>query len=489
MKKIIGIIIASLFILGAASVPARQDTATPTTQPQPASRVFTHAVFAEDATATWCGYCHFAREALDNIYKSGDYPFYYVCNVDDKNTHAAARNTEYNVQGFPTVFFDGGYNVQVGGYSGNENAYRNVIQSIGSRSVADINTSLNVTWFGSGNMDITVTITNNMSSQYVGKLKVYVAEPKSSFGWVDTTGHKYTMAFLDYAQNQDVSISGGSTWTNTYNWLGANHNDGYGHNFASIEYGNIEVIATVFNATWHQGYSYPPGQGPFNAFYPDDCVGFQVGVPVNHPPAKPSSPSPANGATNVALNKDISWSCTDPDEEDTLYFDVYFGTTNPPPKVATHQTKKSWDTGTMSYATTYYWKVNVTDNLLYNESPIWSFTTGTEPDTTPPTVAIEKPLPGYLYINDNAGRKRVFFSNTLVIKSLTITVNASDNNEVNRVDFYIDNELQTSVFEPPYTYLWEKAGGFFPKTHVIKVIAYDQGSNSANAAITVAKML
>jgi len=488
MKKIIGIVIASLFILGAASVPASQDTATPTTQPQPTARDFTHAIFAEDGTATWCGYCHFARAALDAIYTSHDYPFYYVCLVDDKNTHASTRIGDHNVYGFPTVWFDDGYNTQVGGYTGNENDYRNVIQSIGTRPVADINTSINVTWLGSGNMDITVSITNNMSAPYIGKLRTYVCEPKSSFGWVDTTGHVYTMAFLDFAQNMQINVAAGETWTNTYNWVGTSHNDGYGHNFGSIQYGNIEVIATVFNNTVHQGYSYPPSGYPFNAYYPDDCVGFQVGLPLNHPPAVPSSPSPANGATNVALNKDLSWACSDPDG-DTVYFDVYFGTTNPPPKVATHKTAKTFDTGTMNYGTTYYWKINATDNLLYNESPVWSFTTGTEPDNEPPAVSIVKPLPGYLYIKDNAGRKRVFFSNTLIIKSLTITANATDNKEVSRVEFFVDNELQATVLEPPYTYLWEKASGLFPSTHVLKVVAYDTASNSANAAVTVARML
>ena len=36
---------------------------------------FTHTVFVEECTATWCPKCPFAAEALYSIYQSGDYPF------------------------------------------------------------------------------------------------------------------------------------------------------------------------------------------------------------------------------------------------------------------------------------------------------------------------------------------------------------------------------------------------------------------------------
>jgi hypothetical protein len=209
----------------------------------------------------------------------------------------------------------------------------------------------------------------------------------------------------------------------------------------------------------------------------------------NRPPAIPSNPNPTNGSTSVPINKDLSWTCSDPDGE-TLYYDVYFGTTNPPPLRSSHQTGTTWDTGTMAYETTYYWKIVATDGALNTSSPVWSFTTGSIPDTTPPVVSILKPLPGYIYFNDNNGWARIFISTTLIIKKITIKVNATDTQSgISKVEFYIDDSLVNTVTSEPYNYVWDAAGGFLPTAHTIKVIAFDQSSNQANATISVKKML
>ena len=61
---------------------------------------------------------------------------------------------------------------------------------------------------------------------------------------------------------------------------------------------------------------------------------------------------------------------------DTITYDVYFGTTSPPPKVASNQSETTYDPGTLEYNTTYYWQI-----IAWNEQgesaegPIWHFTT------------------------------------------------------------------------------------------------------------------
>ena len=392
MKKILLLVVVGTLIIagfgaGALHIDTKQINSG-------GKNVFTHTVFAEDGTATWCGYCHYAREALDKIYTSGDYPFYYVCLVDDKNTHAEARNTEYNIYGFPTVWFDGGYKVSVGGGSGNEAQYRNYINQCGSRTVKDIDVTLNVNWLGNAAMNIQASVHNNEATQYNGRIRVYVTEVESSMNWKDTTGHPYTFPFLDYAFNQVISISAGGTWINSIAWDGHNYNDGYGHNFGNIQYGNIMAIAVVFNSEWHQGYSYPPSQNPFDAYWVDDATGFWVGD--NTPPNTPSNPNPANGATGVDLNKDLSWACSDSDPtHDTITYDVYFGTVSPPPLVSPNQSEKTYNPGTMEYETTYYWKIVATDNHgASTEGPIWYFTTLDEPNSAPYAPDISGPPKG-----------------------------------------------------------------------------------------------
>ena len=58
---------------------------------------FTHTIFIEEGTATWCPSCPAAGEVLYSIYESGDYPFYYIAMVVDKNEVADNRMNDYNV--------------------------------------------------------------------------------------------------------------------------------------------------------------------------------------------------------------------------------------------------------------------------------------------------------------------------------------------------------------------------------------------------------
>ena len=121
---------------------------------------FTHTVFAEEGTATWCSNCPDMANKLNNIYHSEDYPFYFVALVSDMNSDAAARLNQYNIYGYPTVFIDGGKEVIVG--SGvPESTYRSRIESCGNRDVHELNLSLSLEWLGGGNIQIDISITNN----------------------------------------------------------------------------------------------------------------------------------------------------------------------------------------------------------------------------------------------------------------------------------------------------------------------------------------
>jgi len=123
------------------------------------NETITHTVFCEEGTATWCQYCPVAAEGLYSVYESGEYPFYFVAMVADENDKANDRLTNYNMYGYPTCFFDGGYSVVVGAAS--ENTYRNKVRIQSGKDVHDLNLSLSVEWVGNGIIDIGVTITNN----------------------------------------------------------------------------------------------------------------------------------------------------------------------------------------------------------------------------------------------------------------------------------------------------------------------------------------
>jgi hypothetical protein len=112
----------------------------------------------------------------------------------------------------------------------------------------------------------------------------------------------------------------------------------------------------------------------------------------NIPPYTPSAPYPANGATNVALTVDLSWTGGDPNQGDVVTYDVYFGTSSNPPRVVNNQSATTYDPGTLAYTTTYHWKIVAWDNHgASTVGPSWSFTTKAN---TPPTYGNPTPSNG-----------------------------------------------------------------------------------------------
>lgn len=116
-----------------------------------------------------------------------------------------------------------------------------------------------------------------------------------------------------------------------------------------------------------------------------DQYGSETSSPVlsfttmNYPPQFNGSYTPANGATNIPLtspeNK-LSWSASDPTPGDVLTFDVYFGTSSPPPLVSSNQTAMNYKPGQLDHWTIYYWKIVARDNHgAEAQSPILSFMT------------------------------------------------------------------------------------------------------------------
>lgn len=96
-------------------------------------------------------------------------------------------------------------------------------------------------------------------------------------------------------------------------------------------------------------------------------------------PKAPSNPSPLDGATDVSLYTNLSWSCSDLDD-DPLTYDVYFGMTSPPPLVIQGQSKTTFALGPLLPGTTYYWRIAAKDHPLISDpkitdGPLWSFTT------------------------------------------------------------------------------------------------------------------
>ena len=103
---------------------------------------------------------------------------------------------------------------------------------------------------------------------------------------------------------------------------------------------------------------------------------------VNNAPDKPANPAPYDGATEVSIDEAVSWTGGgDPDAEDTVTYDVYFGTDTNPPLVSENQMETVYDPDTLNPQTNYYWQIVATDiNGASAESEVWSFTTAASSD-------------------------------------------------------------------------------------------------------------
>jgi hypothetical protein len=271
MREIILIVVVGILVLsgiGASAITIEKDSSE--NENYNSGGRDHHTPLAEFGTATWCGFCKYAHGALKELWAEGQLDFYYVTLVCDKNSKASGRaRSDYNIKGYPTVWWDGGYRVNVGAGStaSAKSAYTSSINLCSSRTVKDIDIDLKVTWMGGTNVKVECEVKNNEANTYEGYIRVYIVEKVSSMGWKDTAGNLYTMAFLDYAFDQSIGMSGGGTWSDTTTW------NGLTNGFPSITKTNTFVIAAVFNDEWHQGYSYTPPQNPFDAYYTDEVVG------------------------------------------------------------------------------------------------------------------------------------------------------------------------------------------------------------------------
>jgi len=256
MKKYIisGLIVTFLIVSTAQAISF-------TVNYKPAPVDFTHTVFAEECTATWCPNCPTAAEALYNIYQSGDYPFYYVALVHDKSSIAKDRNRDYSfglfkIISFPTVYFDGGDTNFVGRENTvalTEAEYRTLIEQEGLRTPKQpINMESFVTWNGDAKLTVTINITNQGNLPYLGKIRSYVTEIVSR--WKDYLGAPYHFALLDFAVNKIVLLMPKKTKTITGNFDGAaTHGN---QTFPDITSDNIMVISTISHWMPHYRIGY-----------------------------------------------------------------------------------------------------------------------------------------------------------------------------------------------------------------------------------------
>jgi len=198
----------------------------------------------------------------------------------------------------------------------------------------------------------------------------------------------YNLLWKDYRKYPDID----KVWDLYVRWKSSDSTPiGINISWDISEFANCEYNSVVlwrydpFDVEWdfvadmltEDSYVYTPvwfnEQWLIDHFQINTTGGFE-----NNPPYEPSSPSPSDGATGVFIDAGLSWTGGDPNGDPVAY-DVYFGTSSPPSKVVSNQSGTSYNPGggELEYITQYYWQIVAWDDYdASNESPIWSFTTG-----------------------------------------------------------------------------------------------------------------
>jgi len=105
-------------------------------------------------------------------------------------------------------------------------------------------------------------------------------------------------------------------------------------------------------------------------------------APTTQPPSAPSSPTPSSGSTVVSIFPTLPtliWSSVG-----ATSYTINFGTSNPPPQVATGVTTASYAPPSLLSGASYFWQIVARNTAGSTTGPVWSFTTAAGTTTTCP---------------------------------------------------------------------------------------------------------
>ena len=329
-----------------------------------------HNVFIEEGTATWCVNCPTIAENLHELYESGEYNFYYVSMIQDKNNNAKDRlESDYNILGYPTLFIDGGYDLLSGGQ--NKDKIIEKINKASNRDIPKIRFNLSSELkVNDSNIKTKVLIKNYEEETYNGRLKLYLTQ-RNSYSYFGGNGN-YHFGFEKYIYNDLVEVLTKEEITINVNF-----------SIDSYDPDNLMIIGVLFDTEAVQKYSDENNERPFDAYYADACDGSIV-------------------VENANLK---------------------------------------------------------------------------------PNIGIKSPKKARLHLfgKEIASTLRL---NTILIGRTTIKVQVSDDSKIEKVEFYIDDELVETLTDEPYEYLWKNTP-FLKFRHELKVIAYDDQGKSSEEKMDV----
>jgi PKD repeat protein len=214
-----------------------------------------------------------------------------------------------------------------------------------------------------------------------------------------------------------------------------------------------------------------------------DAVYLNMNLLNQTPPEKPDIPQ---GSTEGIIGNEYYYSVITNDfEEDIIKYGINWDDGSP--IEWSNQYYNSGEICTMSHIwlNTGNYNINVIAKDIHGAESEWSDTLHVlinENDA--PIVEIVKPIKSIYVFNKTI----LPFFMTIIIGNIDIEITASDLGFIERIEFYIDNSLESTVTCEPYIFTW-KDRSLINFKHIIKVIVYDNLGEFSIDEITVLRFL
>lgn len=238
-------------------------------------------VVVEVGTGTWCTYCPGAAMGIDDLIANG-WPVAAVENHNGDpfaNNYSNARNTFYNISGYPTAVFDGG-NAVVGG-SHTQSMYSSYWPKVQQRMAVPSPVTIEVWGSHTGltyNVTVTVTKVSNINGSDI-RLHVCLTESDIVYAWQGMSELNYVNRLMVPDQNGTVLNFSGSDVLE----IPLTFNLQTGWNTVHMEL--VAFVQTNSNKEIHNGYKVklpfllpppPPLASNFSSEDTISCEGYEV---------------------------------------------------------------------------------------------------------------------------------------------------------------------------------------------------------------------
>ena len=216
----------------------------------------------------------------------------------------------------------------------------------------------------------------------------------------------------------------------------------------------------------------------FNTYYISDLYG---GICDYYYPFPPSNPTPKDSSVNNEGPLLLTWGGGDPNLENTVTYDIYFGTEKDPAyltSIGPYQARVKFlqfSPPALENNRYYYWKVIATDDEgLQQEGPLWQFSTL---DTNPPVLNIECPLPGYIYSSHGDVQQKIpDFLPTIILGDISINGSAPDTGSgIETIKIFLNGRLKSSTSEETFVWEWNRISF---RRHHLEIVATDRSGNT-----------